>query len=346
MDTIKKIGFEIEGEWSPDLIKRIKLDTFGKFVNDGSISVCGKEDNDGMGILVCEQPENHEHESDCFSEPELTCDTPEGHVHTPTDCYTDEQLTCDIPEEHDHNYNAEDCYNEPELTCEIEEYHEHNEVDCFDSDAITTDDHQGNLSALEFNSFPYNAKTALKDAKKFFNVLQKAYGKKEFHANKSMGFHIHLSFDPQLPPQLFSRQFINYFHEQAQKAFPDDYNKRKDNTYCSTSISDDTIAKRDTDDRYHSINLWPAMKKHQTIEVRLWQAQEPKCMYKLLAFTVKTFADFLKKPYTQENAITITIDPTTEEQTKTATVELPREDHYSHIQFIPIYDVIERSYTA
>jgi hypothetical protein len=147
------------------------------------------------------------------------------------------------------------------------------------------------LHAEEYNSKPY---TSMRTFGALFKLLNKYAQRGEFHWNTSMGLHIHMSFNKKFPTELFSIQFINYFHKRMAKQFPEAWALRHDNHFCSTDIRERDIY-RNTSDRYKSVNLLPALNRHGTIEFRIWPSDSPVMMYKYLKFTVKTVKLFLKR---------------------------------------------------
>ena len=151
-----------------------------------------------------------------------------------------------------------------------------------------------NLSCAEFNSRPYEI-TELSTAKEeVFALLEKYYEKKEFHFNKTCGFHIHISFRPQRPPEMLSSQFANYFLAELKKEMGGVLKRRKDNNYCNADFIDDKYIARPID-RYKAIN-YCALTKFKTIEFRIFPANKPKVMLYFLEFTLDRIKKFLAKP--------------------------------------------------
>lgn len=143
----------------------------------------------------------------------------------------------------------------------------------------------------EFKSKP----TPIKKVESLTRILalfQQAYKLNAYHWNKSAGFHIHFSFKPKIPCELWSMQFQKYFHTELQKKFPEVLGLRRRNRYCKVVNSEEEIAF--SDNRYKSINFLGAMKKHGTIEFRIFPADEPIKMQEYMLFTIKTIQKFLK----------------------------------------------------
>ena len=149
------------------------------------------------------------------------------------------------------------------------------------------------LRTNEFVSYPieYNRK-GIKSARDIFKLFNKYFKKKEFHWNKSMGFHLHLSFRPKMPVDIWSVQFTKFFIDEMAKQFKTMYVKRKDNTYCKVNLDEREIA--ETNDRYKAINFKPAFDEHGTIEFRIFPANRPMTMSHYLDFTIKMVRYFLK----------------------------------------------------
>src|ERR1035437_4817586 len=139
--------------------------------------------------------------------------------------------------------------------------------------------HNDRLGLYEFRSNAIPIKDLKKSIKPIFTVLERAWKHGLFHTNDSCGFHVHLSFTPNFVPQLYSRQFVAFFKKKALATFPKETAKRLLNTYCGEhqdGVKEFIRANRhESDRRYRFINLWPAWKKHGTVEVRLWPGDEP-----------------------------------------------------------------------
>lgn len=151
------------------------------------------------------------------------------------------------------------------------------------------------LECAEFVSRPYLL-TEKKEVKKLFALLIEARKAKKHHWNASMGFHIHVSFKPQMPVEIFSTQFADYFF----KAMAEDLDmkgvitRRGNNKYCKIGEYNDRDIYAGID-RYRAINFKPAYDKHGTVEFRIWPSASPWRMYKFLVFTLKTIKLFLQE---------------------------------------------------
>ena len=144
----------------------------------------------------------------------------------------------------------------------------------------------------EYNSYPI-LRTHKREAKNIFMKFQDAYKLKKYHFNKSAGFHIHVSFSPKLPPDIFSKSFNDFFHERLKTKYPNVIKKRQNNIYCRINTLEDGAL--DKLPRYSSINFQQAWLKHGTIEFRVFPANTPMMMYRYLLFTLRVINDFLKK---------------------------------------------------
>ena len=165
--------------------------------------------------------------------------------------------------------------------------------------------HTDNFNLLEFASYPYK-RTQKQKAKKIFEILHKAYKEKKFHFNKSMGFHIHISFKPILPFEIFSEEFVKFFNEELKKKYLSVFKRRGNNHFCmaENQSNEQIIEYRQYDERYRSVNLYPAFKRHKTIEIRIFPSDRPLKMYKYLLFSLRTIRKFLK----QNKSFTKTFD--------------------------------------
>ena len=150
------------------------------------------------------------------------------------------------------------------------------------------------LDSIEFASGKYEIEKLRTDVKKFFDILIKGYADKEFHWNKSMGFHIHVSFKPKTPTEILSTQFVDFFFEQLKKKYPTVYNVRGKNYYCRLNTNTDYEIIHNHD-RYRAINLAPALEKHGTIEFRIFPTNSPKVMKAYMLFTLNTINKFLRE---------------------------------------------------
>lgn len=144
----------------------------------------------------------------------------------------------------------------------------------------------------EYNSPILNFTNAgLAKGKKIVSLFQEAYNKGEFHWNKSCGFHVHVSFDPVKPADLYSSQFAAYFEKALNTKFPGVVSRRKNNNYCRMQFSDEEIA--DPTERYRFINF--TMGHHPTLEFRIFPAAMPTRMWSFVEFTLATIARFIKE---------------------------------------------------
>lgn len=157
-----------------------------------------------------------------------------------------------------------------------------------------SDKHQ-ELNLREFRSPVMDVQEATQDKRGIFEVLDKAYKKKEFHFNQSTGFHVHLSFRPKLCPDLFSKEFVDYFHSRLLVKYGAMAERReRESIYCKMNITEEQIAQYNGE-RYYSINLQGAMRKHGTIEFRIFPATMPKKMLQFIKFTVQTTNAFIRQ---------------------------------------------------
>ncbi len=140
------------------------------------------------------------------------------------------------------------------------------------------------------------------DVSEYFKLL--GYWGKDFHANRSSGFHVHLSFDPKWPPELISSDFFLNFMAGVKREFPEEYKARNGNRYCkffgarkSDKVDEEIYKGRQTYDRYRAINL-ASLSKHGTVEFRLWPSNRPAMMKKYLDFTLDFVQDYINTPHT------------------------------------------------
>jgi len=155
------------------------------------------------------------------------------------------------------------------------------------------------LDIMEFVSNPidYN-ENGRKQVKEIFRLFDKYFKEKEFHWNRSMGFHVHISFRPKTPVDIWSVEFANLFVIKLTKRFPSVFRTRKDNSYCKIIIDEKEMAnmnlEANSSERYRFINFVPAWKKHKTIEFRIFPMNKPRIMKQYLGFTFRIINDFLK----------------------------------------------------
>ena len=195
------------------------------------------------------------------------------------------------------------------------------------------------LDTAEFVSKPIlygNQKVLVnKELITIFKILQKYYLRKEFHWNKSAGFHIHISFNPKVPVEIWSKEFNEYFFEKMKNEFKLAWNQRSNNnTYCRPTTDEAEIAL--TGNRYYAINFSPAFVKHGTIEFRIFPAASPKAMRKYLSFTFKTIKDFLNN---ETHRLNRKIDFEPEDDTpKSQTIERTVDDKLSEAEVEVVVD--------
>lgn len=150
-----------------------------------------------------------------------------------------------------------------------------------------------NLSGMEFASRPLAINSyGRKQLKEIFSLLEEKHKEKEFHWNKSCGFHVHVSFSPNQPPEIWSKEFTNGFLQVMGQKFPGILKRRSNNRYCkATSYRDIDIV--DSQDRYRFINLNSAYDSHGTIEFRIFPSGNPKNLRKYLVFILKFVRMFI-----------------------------------------------------
>lgn len=171
---------------------------------------------------------------------------------------------------------------------------------CYSSNSEDNPEHHtASLDVREFASNPMVYNPDLLDTlKDKFTKLQKLHDKGLYHFNKSMGFHIHMSFTNKQPPELISPKFIAYFKKKIKKELPTVYTTRKDNQYCRFTVPPIELLADEHSDRYRFVNIWPAMRRHGTIEIRAYPSEQPMEMYKYLRFTFRTISEFIAKKQT------------------------------------------------
>jgi len=154
------------------------------------------------------------------------------------------------------------------------------------------------LHSLEFVTEPliYKDSTDTKDLKGMFQLLDKYYKEGNFHFNDTMGMHIHFSFIPILPSELWSIEFVEYFEKQLKKTYKNLYEQRIQGDYCRKIKNEREIGWGH--DRYKEINFRPAYSKHRTIEFRIFPADTPKKMESYLWFTERKINSFIRRENT------------------------------------------------
>jgi len=145
--------------------------------------------------------------------------------------------------------------------------------------------------AREINTKVYSIEE-LKEVENLFNSFYSDYVKE---INKSMGLHIHVSFEKMGDYNaLFSRRFIRFFKKKLMDKFGDnqELTKRFNNKYCS-NVYPKHYFLGNIDKRHKMIN-YQAYSKHGTIEFRIFNApQTAKGVMDYLLFTLETITIYL-----------------------------------------------------
>ncbi|MDE2016050.1 MAG: amidoligase family protein [Patescibacteria group bacterium] len=172
--------------------------------------------------------------------------------------------------------------------------------------SIGEPDDCGGHEPMEMVSRPFN-REEMGTVKKAFMTLQEAYERREFHFNETMGFHIHVSFHPLRPPELWSIEFADYFRDMLKRKYPSMWEKRSRNHYCRwVGITEEGIARlSDWNGRYAGINYWSAFKAHKTIEFRIFGSAEPIVMFAELKDTLAAIERFVRRPISKQLEIDI-----------------------------------------
>ena len=153
----------------------------------------------------------------------------------------------------------------------------------------------------ELNSFVYSPRQ-LNKIKAFFDGLNDWWEKKEFHYNDSMGFHIHISFTPKVPPEIYSAEFRQFFLKKLKEKQRKMLKTRENNYYCKTLEKEGRLAEDKSEhgddmvescNRYQFINFKSALEAHGTIEFRIFPTDKPLKMFGYLQFTLDTIKEFL-----------------------------------------------------
>ena len=168
--------------------------------------------------------------------------------------------------------------------------------------------HNSYLELGEFNSKPaqLNPHGRVK-TKKLFEMLQREYKREKLHFNDSMGFHVHLSFKPTYPVELFSHEFVKYFLGKLKREYPDVWEDRATNKFCRVNIKEADITYGH--DRYKAINLYPSFVTHKTIEFRIFPADTPEKMYEYLFFVIKSTKAFLRSDFSMKKELNLRENP-------------------------------------
>ena len=186
-----------------------------------------------------------------------------------------------------------------------------------DKETFCGNANKGNLRALEYNSYVYKRREINSKVKKFFMLLQEEYENGSYHFNKSMGFHIHISFEPQKPTEILSAEFRKFFIDKLKATYKDVVSSRGKNSFCKIKDREIASAKNKLEfqdelvsgyERYQAINFATAMSTHGTIEFRIYPSSEPKKMFEYLVFTINTIEEFLKTIPNMEMVRTLELD--------------------------------------
>lgn len=129
--------------------------------------------------------------------------------------------------------------------------------------------------------------------KQVFDIFQKQHESGQYHWNRSAGFHVHVSFDPVIPPEIKHDSFVQYALEIIKESFPKEYAERHTGSYCEASgINNNFILKPNS--RYKAINF-ESFRKHGTLEFRIFPANEPIEMYRYLNKVIMLINGYLNK---------------------------------------------------
>lgn len=132
----------------------------------------------------------------------------------------------------------------------------------------------------------------------FMNGLSKYIDIEE--VNKSMGFHIHLSFKKHsYYVLLFSKEFADLFRKTAVEKFPD-LAERLTSRYCAESKKDyflDRFRYENTshDDRYKAVNVACSYYERKTIEFRFFRSVEVPKMLEYTKWLIGFVQDYIQK---------------------------------------------------
>ncbi len=135
--------------------------------------------------------------------------------------------------------------------------------------------------------------SSMKPVKDLFRQYQEAYERGEYHWNSSAGFHVHTSYEPQMPFEIFSTRFHKFFLDKLKQIFPEEYEARKDNRFCRTRLTSRELIRGRYINRYKAINFLPALSRHGTVEFRIFPTAEPKKMLEYLLFTLGTIQEYI-----------------------------------------------------
>lgn len=128
----------------------------------------------------------------------------------------------------------------------------------------------------------------------FFKTLQRLRAAKEYHWNKSMGFHVHVSFN-RMPMEIWSKPFYDFFYIALASSFRGVLTRRAANRYCRMTAErpNESIAHSNT--RYMGINFEESYREHGTIEFRIFPAAAPRTLKRYLSFTLSTVEAFIRQ---------------------------------------------------
>lgn len=166
-------------------------------------------------------------------------------------------------------------------------------------------EHGGDLVCAEFRSIAQTISKLDEYNRKVFNLLQRENDNAGFHWNSTCGLHIHFSFIPRAAVEIRSLDFAYYFAGKLDTHYPQVVRKRANNNYCELNA---TLLRTRTQERetmilpqlasthrYQFVNIEAAMRKHKTIEVRIFNADEPRIMKEYIDSAVNWVRVFCKE---------------------------------------------------
>ena len=118
-------------------------------------------------------------------------------------------------------------------------------------------------------------------------------------SNKTMGFHVHVSFEDFRPyVMISSKEFFEFFKSRYIKSFTTDRERsRLTNHFCNA----EEYSPRD---RYRMINIIDAWYRHKTIEFRIFpSSSQPSKLMSYIGFTINSIKDYLKNAKPEEETI-------------------------------------------
>lgn len=134
-----------------------------------------------------------------------------------------------------------------------------------------------------------------KHFKKVFDLLEEAKKQGRFHWNKSAGFHIHISFNPKIPPEIRSTEFTKFALDKFQNEFPLEYRIRTAGQWCKIDdLNRDSFIAQRSPNRYRAVN-YASFAKHGTLEFRIFPSKHPYKMYEYFRFTINMVEEFLNQ---------------------------------------------------